>query len=203
MQHVGILAYGSLIGDPGPELGPVTARRVPGVTTPFPVEFARSSRTRGGAPTLVPVEDGGSNVEAVILVLDGSVLLEQATDMLWRRETHQESSGKPYPSKANAGPDDVVIRDLRDLEGIQHVLYTEIGANIAPASRTPEGLAQLAIESVTAVGKDGLDGIFYLINAKAQGVTTPLMGGYEAEILRRTDTESLEAAREKLLATAA
>jgi hypothetical protein len=199
MQHLGILAYGSLIGDPGSELGPATTRRVTGVTTPFPVEFARSSRTRGGGPTLVPVDDGGANVEAVILVLDESVSLEQAKDMLWRRETHQEASGKPYPSKANPGSDDVVIRDLKDLKGIEHVLYTEIGANIPLASRTPRRLALLAIESVPVVGRNGLDGISYLLDAKAKGVSTPMMGDYEAEILRRTETTSLEAARRRLL----
>jgi len=29
------------------------------VMTPFPIEFVRKSRQRGGAPTVVPYNDGG------------------------------------------------------------------------------------------------------------------------------------------------
>lgn len=43
--------------------------RKSGVMTPFAVEFARKSIKRGGAPTLVPVADGGSPVLAQILIL--------------------------------------------------------------------------------------------------------------------------------------
>ena len=42
-MSIGILAYGSLIPDPGAEIGPVTVRRINGVPTPFPIEFSRSS----------------------------------------------------------------------------------------------------------------------------------------------------------------
>ncbi|GAA4131236.1 hypothetical protein ACFFTN_26415 [Aminobacter aganoensis] len=56
---VGILAYGSLIGDPGAEIEPAITSRI-ACLTPFPVEFARQSRTRKGAPTLVPSERGAS-----------------------------------------------------------------------------------------------------------------------------------------------
>jgi cation transport regulator ChaC len=199
MQRLGILAYGSLISHPGPVLDGVTARRIPGVTTPFQVEFARSSRNRGGAPTPVPVDGGGANVAAVLLVLDESVTLEQAKDMLWRRETHHDSTARRYPSKENPGCNDVVISDLEDLGGIEHVLYIELEANIPPASRTAERLADLAIESVAAVGREGLDGISYLIDIKAHGVSTPLMDAYETEILRRSETRSLEAARRRVL----
>jgi cation transport regulator ChaC len=199
MQHLGILAYGSLIWHPGPALDAVTARRTAGVTTPFQVEFARRSRNRGGAPTPVPVDGGGANVEAVLLVLDENVSLEQAKAMLWRRETHQNSTARRYPSQGNPGSNEVVIRDLEDLGGIEHVMYIELEANIPPASRTAERLADLAIESVAAVGKESLDGISYLIDVKAHGVSTPLMDAYETEILRRTETESLDAARRRLL----
>ena len=53
-RKVGILAFGSLIHDPGSELKPKIAMRTRGMT-PFGVEYGRySSKTRGGAPTLVP-----------------------------------------------------------------------------------------------------------------------------------------------------
>ena len=58
---VGILAYGSLIDDPGSEIGEVIADVISDIETPFSVEFARSSSTRSGAPTLIPVEAGGAS----------------------------------------------------------------------------------------------------------------------------------------------
>ena len=56
---IGILAFGSLLDEPGAELEAHIARRIEGIETPFAVEFARSSRTRDGAPTLVPVTGAG------------------------------------------------------------------------------------------------------------------------------------------------
>lgn len=80
---VGILAYGWLIDDPGDELKPIIARTISDVATPFPVEFARSSGTRGGAPTRVPHPDG-ARVRASVLIVEASA--DKAADMLWRRE---------------------------------------------------------------------------------------------------------------------
>jgi hypothetical protein len=51
------------------------------------VEFARSSRTRDGAPTLVPVSEGGAHVCASVLVLDDADTVGDARDILYRRET--------------------------------------------------------------------------------------------------------------------
>ena len=66
--NVGILAYGSIVECPGDELEGAVTRRLE-VVTPFAVEFARSSRTRDSAPTLVPVSQGGGRVPALLLVL--------------------------------------------------------------------------------------------------------------------------------------
>ncbi len=133
------------------------------------------------------------------MVLDENVSLDQAKDMLWRRETHQDSTDRRYPSKESPDSNDVFIRDLEDLRGIEHVLYAELKANIPPASRSAERLTDLAIESVAAVGEKGLDGISYLIDVKAHGLATPLMDAYESEILCRTETKSLQAARRRVL----
>ena len=65
-MKIGILAYGSLIDDPDIEIAAATAEITRGVQTPFSVEFTRSSTTRGGAPTLVPVDVGGAQVAAII-----------------------------------------------------------------------------------------------------------------------------------------
>jgi hypothetical protein len=62
-----ILAYGSLNGDPSEHLARVLTRRI-NAKTPFPVEYARLSGSRGGAPTLVP-HVAGSAVAAKVLVL--------------------------------------------------------------------------------------------------------------------------------------
>ena len=80
--ELGVLAYGSLIDDLGPELGPHVRWCIPNIETPFPVEFARTSSSRDGAPTLVPVE---------------------RADLLWRRET-RETGDRHYKPKPNAGP---------------------------------------------------------------------------------------------------
>lgn len=67
-QRVGILAYGSLLNDPGTELLPHVIDRIP-VKTPWPVEYARSSESRGGGPTLV-IHTSGAPVNGAVLVLD-------------------------------------------------------------------------------------------------------------------------------------
>ena len=121
MRGVGILAYGSLISDPGIEIGPQIARRVP-TTTPFPVEYARLSGTRGGAPTVVP-HSSGNPVMAEVLVLSDSVQLAEAKNLLWRRETRKEHSGQLYRESNSANA--VVIRDAPEFCGLDHVLYTD------------------------------------------------------------------------------
>ena len=92
---LGVLAYGSLVMDPGPEIAPRIKFRLKTVT-PFPVEYGRySGKTRGGAPTVVK-HDKGAPVAAEILVLDDEVSFEEARDMLWRRERHKEGSDGAY-----------------------------------------------------------------------------------------------------------
>jgi len=40
-MNLGILAFGSLVTSPGPEIASVTVGRIKNVETPFKVEFAR------------------------------------------------------------------------------------------------------------------------------------------------------------------
>lgn len=188
MDHVGILAYGSLIHEPGEELEQVTVRRIPDVQTPFPVEFARSSRSRDGGPTLIPVNDGGGRVAGVVLVLDDAVGKEAAESMLWRRETGRAGQYEP-PRKVT--PNTVVVEHLRPFVGIDLVLYTRIGANIE--DRRPEWLGELAVRSAKAEsGAKRRDGISYLIRAKDAGISTPLMPAYEQAILSLCGVTSLD-----------
>ena len=193
MSSVGILVYGSLIEDPGKEITPLIRERRERIDTPFSIEFARSSSTRDGAPTVVPVESGGCPVHATILVLGAGVSLDKAKDLLWRRETRNECSDKHYHPPSRPSPNKMVVERLSNFEGIDVVLYTKLGANITDLSAAK--LADLAIKSAKAeAGRTGKDGISYLISVKRQGITTPLMPGYEDEILQKTGASSLEEA---------
>ncbi len=195
---IGILAFGSLIEDPGPELARVIVNRK-AAQTPFNVEFARSSETRHGAPTLVPVTIGGAPVQAVILICADRVTQEEGMDMLWRRETRQIGTGKHYKLPKKPTPKGVLIRSLQSFADIDWVIYTdfyEIGKIHKP---TAKELARLAIASVrNSTDKEGMEGISYLISAKRLGIVTPLMPEYESEILQQTNTPNLEAALNKL-----
>ena len=197
MPRIAILAFGSLIEDPGKELDPRIRERIDGIKTPFSIEFARSSGSRGGGPTLVPVDGGGTPVNAVLLSLDPAVGISEAMDLLWRRETRNESSGRPYVRPPDPGDDHVLIECLEDFRGFDVVLYTKIGANIEVP--TPDRLAELAICS--ARGKAGAnrnDGISYLTSVLRQRITTPLTPGYEAAILRKTGAGNLDEAHAKI-----
>lgn len=191
-RKVGILAYGSLICSPGHEIANAIVDRRPNVRTPFHVEFARSSRCRSGAPTLVPVYDGGWQVQATIFEVN--VSKEEATHMLYRREINQIGSTLRYSPEKKKGQDAVIIDYLENLEGFDVVLFTRIGSNIAPLTATE--LAMRAIKSARE-RSDGRDGISYLLNAKRNGIKTPLSEAYEAEIKRQLDVPNLEQALEK------
>lgn len=199
MNLIGILAYGSLIDDPGHEIQAVLAVRVKDAETPFKVEFARSSKGRDGAPTLVPVEEGGANVKAEILVLKNHISEADAKNMLWRRETNQSDSKKIYKPPDNPTSNTVYIERLENFHGIKVVLYTKIAPNIE--NLTAQKLAELAIQSARAnAGAKRRDGISYLIAAKHNGIMTPLMPEYEKEILRQTESSCLEEALRALRA---
>lgn len=189
---IGILAYGSLVDDPGDELASHIVDRIQGVQTPFRVEFARSSHSRDRAPTLVPVRDGGTQVKAVLPVLDADVSPEMGKDMLYRREISAAGDlGHRYDPTAS-GPNAVHIGELRqeDAFGLDVVLYSVIGENISPL--IAEHLAELAIRSARCqAGRERRDGISYLQNALANGIRTPLSGAYRHQILLKTGTASL------------
>jgi hypothetical protein len=187
-DKIGILAFGSLIDDPGKEIAQGTVRTLTeGIITPFRIEFARTSQRRAGAPTLVPVSDGGAHAPARIFVLN--VDEEEAANRLYRREINEVGSGRSYKARSGAGKNEVSVERVREFAGVGVVLYTKIGANIEDP--TPGNLAALAIQSAKTL-KDGRDGITYLIAAKRNGIATPLSPAYEQEVLRATGTGRLE-----------
>jgi hypothetical protein len=206
---IAILAYGSLLDDPGAELEPLIAERQP-ARTPFRVEFARSSQKRAGAPTLVPVfcEGIGAFVQAQLLVLKHEVSVEQATDMLYRREIHRVGSNQPYDDeKARQSKDGMRIERLEGYAGLDVVLYASLPANLEwicnprlSSYDKAQRLAELAIKSVTLdTYKKNIDGIYYLEKAIAHGINTPLTALYREAILRKTGTSTLVEARKVAL----
>src|SRR3989344_733053 len=140
MCKIGILAYGSLIEEPGKEIEPIIVKRISGIETPFCIEFARSSKKRDGAPTVVPVDNGGARVSATILVLKEDVSVETAQDLLWRRETRNECTDKHYKKPTSPGPDSMVVEVLTNFGGVEKVIYTRLDPNITDL--TPEHLAE-------------------------------------------------------------
>jgi hypothetical protein len=186
-KKIGILAYGSLISDPGSELEPRIGIRIK-TQTPFPVEYGRISRTRGGAATLVPHE-AGAPVAAEILVLDDDISMDEARNMLWRREARQEGSGKAYP--AGSGENSVLVQTIHDDPCVETVLYTDFNAAGKITHPTAEELAKAAIESV-AKADQGKDGISYLIAALESGIRTSLTDEFRAEILRQSGAGMLQ-----------
>ena len=195
MEKIGILAYGSLIDDPGIELEPLIKQRIRNVLTPFKVEFARKSKKRGYGPTLIPVEDGGTYINAEILILKKEVTEIEVKNLIWRRETNNINSGKQYNPPKNQTINTVLVKKIDNFKGIKAVFYTHIDSNIEDLN--PSELARLAIESVKK-SKVDMDGIAYLINIKKYGIKTPLMKQYESEIHKLTETESLNFALKKL-----
>jgi len=192
-NQLAILAYGSLINDPGVEIDPLTVRRIP-TQTPFPVEYARLSQSRGGGPTVVP-HTSGRPVRAEILVLQDGVCLAQAQDLLWRREVRKEGTGRRY--SPGDGPNCVLVKDWPGYQGVAHVLYTDF----PDAGKIPTPTAQMLAEAAGAsVAKApvGKDGISYLVQLNESGVETPLSAEYGAQILRVTGAATLAQAIDQL-----
>jgi hypothetical protein len=193
--RLGLLAYGSLLWDPGPELDDVLdlSSAITGVETRFKVEFARSTRTRGGGPTLVPVATGGAPVVGAIFPFRERLPVPEAQTLVWQRETRR-STGR-YDAQRNADHPDKVFVDAHEAphDEFDVVLVVRIRPNIEPLNG--DELATRAILSArTEFGADRKDGISYLIGAKDSGIETPLQADYEAALLRRLNVTSLSEA---------
>lgn len=194
---LGILAFGSLIDNPGQEISEIEIDRID-CKTPFSIEFSRMSSTRSKAPTLIPVENGGRQVNGKIIILNPKINLEVAKSILWRRELHKTDRTESYVEPKNPGVNKVVVKELKNFMNIDNVLYTTIGSNINQ-TLTGELLADLSIASILAqAGQQEKDGLRYLLSAKRNGIVTGLSEEYERQILIKTETNSLEEAIEKL-----
>ncbi|WP_338869247.1 hypothetical protein WBJ53_19640 [Spirosoma sp. SC4-14] len=193
----GILAFGSLIDNPGQEISEIEVARLD-CETPFSIEFARTSSTRSNAPTLIPVKIGGRKVKAKIIILRPETNIDEAKSILWRRELHKTDRAENYVEPNNPGANRVVVKVLEDFMNVERVLYTSIRSNINQ-SLTGGLLADFSIASILAqAGQQEKDGLRYLLSAKRNGVVTELSDDYENQILIKTGSKSLEEAIEKL-----
>ena len=119
---IGILAYGSLIDDPGYEISDLIIDRIKCVT-PFSIEFARLSSSRDEAPTLVPVASGGKQVGAIILVLKEDIPKPVAESLLWNRERHKIGSTQTYSRPSNPKKNAILIESLSNYMEVETVLH--------------------------------------------------------------------------------
>lgn len=190
---IGILAYGSLIADPGWEILEQTSNLMRTVETPFPVEYARRSKTRANAPTLVPVPFGkGDPVQAAVIVLKKEILLQQAMDILYRREIHRiGDTHKVYHEPDSQDTNKMRIVQLHEFAEIDTVLYTKLATNFQPIlddeyndHQKSDLLCTAACESLTEeTFHTCQDGIHYLNAAIHSGVKTRLTELYAQAVL--------------------
>ncbi|WP_367389061.1 hypothetical protein [Lewinella sp. LCG006] len=192
-MKIGILAFGSLVDDPGDELiKHITKPRIK-VETHFMVEYCRSSNGRNGAPTLVPVQEGGSTVQAYILPLLG-VSLSKAKNMIYRREINKPGEvSNLYHHTDTPSINKTIIDEHKNIHGFDILLTARLQPNLDEV--TPEVLADLAIKSArgNSIVKDR-DGITYLWRNISNGIITPLTSSYEQSILDKLNVETLEEA---------
>jgi cation transport regulator ChaC len=190
---IGILAYGSLIDDPGIELKPLIIDRIECIT-PFKVEYARQSRKRGFGPTLVPYTKAGSKVNASILIFNNDTSLPEVTSMLYRREIGVTDISKTYTHTNNPKKNTTQIMLEKGFMGVENILYTQIASNIK-IDFNSDDLADLAIKSIlTDAGEEKRDGIRYLAQNIKNNIITEYTEAYRLAILSKTDCSSLEEA---------
>jgi hypothetical protein len=208
-SQVGILAFSSLLFDPGAEIEAATAESVP-VRTPFNVEYARASGARQNAPTLVMVSDAvGAPVQGQIFVLKPETTLKQAQDMLYRRERNIVGALEVWYDEARLRMqrDAVLIGETREFPDMPPILFARVPPNIAIVQDEHEWpqekaatLADLAIRSVTKTTyPNRRDGIAYLAGALQRGILTPLTPYYIQAVLELAgNAPDLEAARQRI-----
>jgi hypothetical protein len=174
-----ILAYGSLLDEPGAELAALITGREP-CTTPFPVEYGRASERWNGGPVLVPHPAGGP-VEGALLLLAPGVELGWAVEALRAREGIPDARG--------------VVQVA--IEGPRTVLVASLPRNLPMPDMDPGRLAERAARSVAGGERNG---VAYLRRAMASGVRTPRTAAYAQAVMALAGAASLEVAERRLLA---
>ena len=191
MNNTGIIAFGSLIDDPGKELEKFIVKKVPDIITPFKIEYGRKSSSRANAPTLIPIANGGEYVKATLLILSDELKLTEVKNMLYRRELHKVGSNNVYKDRVKPKNNHLVIKEHSGIQGVKIALSANFGQNLD--SITPEILSDLAIKSFKSDNVEkGKDGISYLNNNIKNGIITPMTKDYKSMILKKMNATSLD-----------
>lgn len=172
-RPVAIMAYGSLLYEPGAGLAMVIVGRRP-CRTPFPVEYGRASRRWGGGPVLVPHERGGP-VDGALLLLADEVDLGTAVELLADREGLDGSRG---------------VVEV-DMPGDRLVITACLPRNLPAPDMDPDALARRA---VTSARNGPRNGVAYLNGALRAGIVTPASEAYARGVLERVGAQSLDEA---------
>ena len=202
---IGILAYGSLLQNPGQEIAPCITERIPAMT-PFAIEYARSSQGRSGAPTLVPVSQSiGKPVTGQIFILDSRVSLVEAYNILYRREINRigDRTCIYNDSEQRKKKNGVLVEQVKEFCNTSVVLYASLKPNLPEILREDvshnekvKKLAHLAMDSINIeTFASQCDGIQYLADNLAFHIITPLSLSYKEYILKQTGASSLPEAR--------
>jgi len=170
-RQIAIMAYGSVIDDPGPAIEPLVVERRR-CRTPFPVEFARASVRWGGGPVVVPSPRGGP-VDGFLLLLSPDVGLGAAVELLRQRE------GLP------GGRGVIEVAQPGELM----IIAASLPLNLRPEDMTPTALARRAAASVVHGPRNG---VAYLRRVLDSGVRTPLTAAYVEALLELTGASSIE-----------
>lgn len=178
-RPIAILAYGSLLNDPGPQLAPLIVGREP-CETPFPVEYGRASRRWNDGPVLVPHPDGAA-VAGALLLLSPGLPLGVAVDLLAEREGLLSARG---------------VVEV-PMGGGRMVLAASLPRNLPRPDMRPRALARRAAASVPRGERNG---VAYLRRALGNGIRTPRTDAYAEEVLALAGAASLEDAERRLLA---
>ncbi|MBU4502272.1 MAG: hypothetical protein KKA79_06755 [Nanoarchaeota archaeon] len=188
-EHIAILAYGSLIWEPGEEIKQHIIAVVDCIT-PFNVEYAqRSYKSRGGAPTLTKISGIGNKTRAKLLVLDYHNTIE-GKKKVYSLICQRENTPKKEWNDEAEPPKPIYITNLEDYDSVFYCAFKGEPENTI----TSENLVNWAKESVIACNKEGKienNGVRYLINCYKNGVVTPLTEEY-IQKLGGTNVEEIE-----------
>jgi uracil permease len=200
---LGILVYGSMMGDPGKEITRHVQTSIPAIT-PFAVEYARKSKNRSNAPVLVPVKKDGTKVKAQILVLNPNISEQKACDLLYRRAINfVDEPSIVYTDKdkhENSGLDIQCIENFKNVDRVLYTAFTPNIENIVKSDISPDQKAkELAYLAIESLNQDTFcmqrDGIQCLIEDFRAGIKTPLSEFYTREIINRASASTLNEAR--------
>jgi hypothetical protein len=179
--QIAIVAYGSLIYEPGEALAELVQETEP-CRTPFPVEYGRHSRKWGGGPVLT-VDPRGEPVDGLRMVLKPGLPLGRVIDVLALREGISSAEG---------------IIQIDQPGPLAH-LTCALPRNLATADMDPAALARRAASSVR---NGDLNGVAYLREAVQAGVRTARTDAYVAALLAISAAADLLEAESLLLAFA-